>query len=145
MAHLGSTSLGYIDLSENVGIHDILPSSFIVSCIDGHETSYGLKSVLTGVEYHISCQECIASMKLFIDQFKFVKLSPNIIKAANIQLKKPKKPHLDLGISLGSSLPKNGTCEHYKKSFRYFLIFSRLDGLDSHAVPKYTRVIFVMI
>ena len=118
LVHSGSTSLGYLDLSENVGIRDILPSSFSVSCIDGHDTAHGLKSVLTGVEYRVSCQECFSSMKLVIDQFKFIKLSPNVMKPANLQLKKPKKNVQDLGITIGSALPNNGACEHYKKSYR---------------------------
>lgn len=87
--------------------------------MDGHETSHGLKSVLTGVEYRISCQQCFSAMKLIIDQFKFVKLSPNIMKSGQLPLKKPKRSVQDLGISVGSALPNNGSCEHYKKSYRY--------------------------
>jgi hypothetical protein len=121
LVHLGSNSLGYLDLSEDVGIRDILPSSFVVSCMDGHETNHGLKSILTGVEYRISCQQCFSSMKLVVDQFKFVKLSPTVIKPNKLPLKKPKRNNQDLGISVGTPLPNNGTCEHYKKSYRYIL------------------------
>lgn len=123
LVHSGSTSIGYLDLSEDASIRDISPSSFVVSCMDGHETSYGLKSVLTGVEYRVSCQQCFSSMKLVIDQFKFVKLSPNVMKVKQLQLKKPKRNNQDLGISIGTPLPNNGTCEHYKKSYRYFIFW----------------------
>lgn len=120
--HMNSSSLGYLDLTPGVTLLDMRPSAFQVTCDNGHETTQGFKSLLRDVEYRSVCHQCHVDLKLQLGPVKFIQLSPAGLsnEASNVMpyKRKSKKKNDELGIVVGTALPNNGTCEHYKKSYR---------------------------
>ena len=115
--HSDSNILGYVDVSNGIVIADFLPSVFTVLCEQGHETV--VKSAQFGIDYYLNCIQCHMNMQLNLDGIKCIKISTDSSLIPKNQIKR--KPQKDtLGITKkGSNLPLNGTCEHYKKSFRW--------------------------
>ncbi|KAJ3108119.1 hypothetical protein HDU96_007682 [Phlyctochytrium bullatum] len=121
--HKDSHDMGYLDV-EGCKPVDLLPSAWEAMC-GGCGKSNGptgmFKSMPRGVESVGSCAGCFKKLKATINLVKFIQLTGGAVKApeAAMPMRKKKKKE-DEGIVLGQPLPKNGACEHYRKSYRWF-------------------------
>ena len=115
--HVNSICLGFLDVEGCVPF-DLLPSTFVATCSDCDKTTL-YKSLLRGKAISASCQSCHARLTLMVDSAKFSTILPS--SATRFPPLRPKKQSLkQLGVQFGQSLPENGTCLHYKKSYRWF-------------------------
>jgi hypothetical protein len=134
-------SLGYLDLTEGLNVQQLLPSAYSLECENGHLMGANqkdpggmtLSSVQPDQTYSLTCQECHLKMELCLGEPQFVRLTPSYLSFALLNgsgggMKKRKakssggsgrKDTQSVGLVLGQSLPQNGSCEHYKKSFRW--------------------------
>ncbi|KAF2485504.1 hypothetical protein BDY17DRAFT_293739 [Neohortaea acidophila] len=118
MIHANSVRAGYIDL-EGAIIVDLLPSSFIATC-SGCSTPSPAPGVVAvrGDSAMAVCRECHQKMSFRIVEVKFLQVSASAIRASTVSGKKKAKENL--GITAGTALPKEGSCSHYRKSYRWF-------------------------
>lgn len=119
--HETSSVLGYID-PEGCLIVDVLPSTFIASCLTCSEQN--TIPTLSFSESHqlLNCRSCHARMSVRVESVSTKKVKrkiPSELMNAKIQRRSiPKKEKL-LGIRQGTPLPQKGTCKHYKSSYRW--------------------------
>ncbi|KAK7942843.1 CHY zinc finger domain-containing protein [Apiospora aurea] len=98
MVHQNSTRAGFIDVS-GCTVADML-------------LSIGPGDVTTNV-----CRECHGKFSFKIPEVKFLAISHG---ARLPPTTGPKRRQEKLGLHIGDPLPNNGSCAHYKKSFRWF-------------------------
>ncbi|ANB14756.1 hypothetical protein AWJ20_2363 [Sugiyamaella lignohabitans] len=120
--HSHSNNAGYLDLS-GCSAADILPSAFSPTC--GQCTTswpQAFRRVEFGRVNNFNCRECHAKLSLLIPGFSFDVISTeNLAKdRINANLAKRKDKTQSLGLVGGTPLPNNGSCQHYKKSNRWF-------------------------
>ncbi|KAK5196301.1 hypothetical protein LTR92_003846 [Exophiala xenobiotica] len=114
--HANTIRAGTIDIT-GCTITDLLPSVFqptCSSCSSTFPTPPGMISVRDDKPIQV-CRSCHAKMSFTIPEVKFLRVSHD---SAALPLRRPKKENL--GISAGTSLPDNGTCQHYRHSYRWF-------------------------
>ncbi|KAJ3394309.1 hypothetical protein HDU84_009064 [Entophlyctis sp. JEL0112] len=123
LVHENSTVVGYLDL-DGVAIVDLLPSAWKVTCTrcNGVTQSVGvLKSLPRGdFKMSVSCLDCHSQMRIMIKDVLFAELSPSAPPASRANGPILKKKVTDASIVQGLPLPRNGACEHYRKSYRWF-------------------------
>ncbi|OCT53622.1 CHY zinc finger domain protein [Cladophialophora carrionii] len=98
-------------------ITDMLPSVFqptCSSCSTAFPVPPGVVSVRGDTPIQV-CRSCHAKMTFTIHEVKFLRVSHT---SAALPLRRPRKENL--GISAGTPLPSNGTCPHYRHSYRWF-------------------------
>ncbi|TPX64073.1 hypothetical protein SpCBS45565_g06174 [Spizellomyces sp. 'palustris'] len=122
MLHPGSLSIGYIDLDMCIPF-DVLPSNYIAtcdSCARPQPNGHGFKALVRNHPTTMLCTTCHTKLTLQIDQVKFLTLGNASLppKKSNRSKTASKEPS-QLFIP-NTPLPKNGTCSHYKKSYRWF-------------------------
>jgi len=104
---------------------DLLPTTVQVACArcfgaeepgDLLKSQVRIESVKVGELIACTCFSCHRSIKLSIDQARFL---GNEVPFAP---RKPASSVTSTGVSFtpGKSLPLNGACEHYKKSYRWY-------------------------
>lgn len=123
MVHQFSSIIGYLDL-EGCTAFDLLlqDCNFMLGCL-GCSKETPVIGLPPGVLMDISCHTCHQKMKIAADSAKFTELQTSSVdqdKAVNIPVMKIKKIPKDPRITLGFPLPDNGTCKHFRKSFRWF-------------------------
>lgn len=114
--HANTVRAGTIDVT-GCTITDLLPSTFqptCSSCSTTFPTPPGMISVRGDTPIQV-CRSCHAKMTFTIPEVKFLRVSHS---AAGLPARRPKKENL--GISAGTPLPRNGTCTHYRHSYRWF-------------------------
>ncbi|KAJ3093206.1 hypothetical protein HK102_000007 [Quaeritorhiza haematococci] len=138
LVHQSSSSLGYLDL-ENCSAFDLLPSTFVATCSNcskeqtpgGHSNTGAaamscFKKITRYQPTTLPCFHCHTKMTLAINEVRFIQLAPSGLSSlserqlADAMMKKKKKKKDDFQLVLGQPLPNNGTCSHYKKSYRWF-------------------------
>ncbi|KAJ3175891.1 hypothetical protein HDU87_005721 [Geranomyces variabilis] len=122
--HPAAPSLGYLDL-EMCTAYDLLPSNYIAtcgSCATPQASSGGFRAVIRGYPTEMRCHTCNTNMTLGIDDVKFVNLQPTSLPHnAGLKLKrKQRKAKDDVALVIGTPLPRDGTCTHYRQSYRWF-------------------------
>ncbi|KAJ3009341.1 hypothetical protein HKX48_008026 [Thoreauomyces humboldtii] len=121
--HSTSLSIGYLDL-EQCSAQDLLPSNYVATCdqcFKVQSSAHAFKSVIRGYPITMTCiAGCHAKMTLRLEDARFVNLAPTGLHNSGLTLKKRKKPRDDFTLVVGTPLPKNGICRHYKHSYRYF-------------------------
>ncbi|KAK8116099.1 hypothetical protein PG984_012601 [Apiospora sp. TS-2023a] len=115
MVHQNSTRAGFIDVS-GCTVQDMLPSTMVPTCGRCSTASIGLVSVRGDVTTNV-CRECHGKFQFKIPEVKFLAISHG---AALPPTSGPKRRQEKLGLHIGDPLPNNGSCGHYKKSFRWF-------------------------
>ncbi|XP_078374133.1 uncharacterized protein LOC144657650 isoform X1 [Oculina patagonica] len=122
--HLFSSVLGYLDLDGCLPFDVVLPESeLMLGCLHcSKETS------VKGLQYGANrswCTHCHTKLGFHIQSTRFQELQISATATASLKkskdssaLSKPKKPPSS-GIKEGQPLPANGSCKHYKKSFRW--------------------------
>ncbi|KAJ3396710.1 hypothetical protein HDU92_002076 [Lobulomyces angularis] len=130
---LKSRSVGYLDFV-NCTAYQLLPLNFLPTCLncsnDNKKFFFKDFSVddICGPNFIFkNCEKCFSKMNLSLSNAKFVNLAPTNLDLhkeyhdadiTGLKANKLKK-NLD-GLVLGVGLPKNGTCKHYRKSYRWF-------------------------
>ena len=116
LVHANSTRAGFIDLT-GAKVTDMLPSTFVPTCARcSTASSAGIVSV-RGESMTNVCRECHAKFTFKIPDIKFMLLTPETHLPPTMG---PRRRDEKLGIHAGDALPKNGTCVHYRKSYRWF-------------------------
>ncbi|KAK8084972.1 hypothetical protein PG997_006243 [Apiospora hydei] len=115
MVHQNSTRAGFIDVS-GCTVADMLPSTMVPTCGRCSTASPGLVSVRGDVTTNV-CRECHGKFSFKIPEVKFLAISHG---ARLPPTTGPKRRQEKLGLHIGDPLPSNGSCAHYKKSFRWF-------------------------
>ncbi|KAK7202637.1 hypothetical protein BZA70DRAFT_285633 [Myxozyma melibiosi] len=115
--------LGYVDLLGCTAV-DILPSSFRPTCADCSEPVSGTGIAGLGLAQTMStnCRNCHSKMSIFIPSIKFIRVSDETGQALTARdvSKSKSAAAKKLGIVAGTPLPLNGTCQHYRRSTRWF-------------------------
>ncbi|CAH3161631.1 unnamed protein product [Porites evermanni] len=124
--HQFSSILGYLDLDSCVPFDVVLPESeLMLGCFQcSKETS------VKGLQYGANwswCGHCHHKLRFQIESTRFHQLQSSALDTS-VSLRrntvassssKSKKPSQSSGLKEGQPLPANGTCKHYKKSFRW--------------------------
>lgn len=114
--HANTIRAGTIEIT-GCTISDLLPSVFRPTCSSCSTTfpvPPGMISVRGDTPIQV-CRVCHAKMTFTIPEVKFLRISH---PSASLPLRRRKKENL--GISAGTPLPNNGTCAHYRHSYRWF-------------------------
>ncbi|ATZ56706.1 hypothetical protein BCIN_13g05390 [Botrytis cinerea B05.10] len=114
--HASNVRAGFLDL-EGCVVSDMLPSTFTPTC-STCSTIYPSPGIISirGETTTNVCRECHSKFTFSIPTIKFLQISSSATPH-NIL---PRKKKETLGIVPGTSLPKNGLCRHYGKSYRWF-------------------------
>ena len=119
LVHLSNSQLGFLDCV-SCTLQDILPSKLLATCAQCDATQTP-NACFETIGSSVHCRECHSVMTLGASQFKFVTLqAPVQPKSAVSREKKMEKKQKREGLSIGTALPQNGVCVHYKKSYRWF-------------------------
>ncbi|CAH0489345.1 unnamed protein product [Peronospora farinosa] len=125
-AHSMSNVLAYVD-TKNCCIVDVLPTDVLATCLEcGCEAL--LERIMPQQRSEQACFSCHVKLAVMAKRFiagqsdgstsKRNVLNDIVTKVANVS-KKGAKPAAEVFV-LGQPLPRNGTCEHYKHSQRWF-------------------------
>jgi uncharacterized CHY-type Zn-finger protein len=115
LVHEYSTRAGVIDLS-GCKVSDMLPSTFVPTCGRCSTTGHGLVSV-RGESMTNVCRECHGKFTFKIPEVKFLFITPG---TAPPPTSGPRRKQEKLGLHAGEQLPNKGSCDHYRKSYRWF-------------------------
>ncbi|KAK9461713.1 uncharacterized protein V1516DRAFT_672758 [Lipomyces oligophaga] len=116
----GGARAGYIDLI-GCKAFDLLPSSFMPSCGECFENlpgKVGIAGLGLSQTMSTNCQNCHTKLTVYIPEVKFSRVSED--QASTLSRRKVKSNKNRFGIVVGTPLPLNGTCKHYKRSTRWF-------------------------
>lgn len=123
--HQFSSVLGYLDLDGCMPFDVVLPESeLMLGCLHCSK-----ETTVKGLQYGANrswCSHCHAKLGFQIQSTRFQELQLSETATASLRkskdsntISKPKKQIRSSGIKEGQPLPANGTCKHYKKSFRW--------------------------
>jgi hypothetical protein len=118
LIHENSTCLGYLDLDQCVA-WDLLPSKFLSTCDNCGKEQMENQSALIQVGQidTPSCRSCHLQMRIELEQIRFYPLTlvPEILPMKKLKFKRVLE-----NVVKTVGLPYNGSCKHYKKSYRWF-------------------------
>ncbi|KAK0667536.1 hypothetical protein QBC41DRAFT_395824 [Cercophora samala] len=117
LVHMNSTRAGFIDAT-GCTVADLLPSTFVPTCGKCSHPSIGLVSVRGETTTNI-CRECHARFTFKIPDVKFLDYAPGMHTRLP-PTSGPRRKTEKLGLHAGEPLPEKGSCQHYKKSYRWF-------------------------
>ncbi|CUV04713.1 unnamed protein product [Cryptosporidium hominis] len=126
ICHSNDIKIGKIEFSE-CSLRDILPSDILVSC-SNCSNFLKIREFFVGKQYSVSCRNCFKELKIKADGlivgneiFNVDKSTDFLLAELNNMKKFKKKINKDskLPTAVGTPLPSNGTCSHYKKSNRW--------------------------
>ncbi|XP_062599150.1 uncharacterized protein LOC134260609 [Saccostrea cucullata] len=123
--HQFSSVVGYLDLDGCLPFDVILQDCvFKLGCFSCNKEMKA-KSMAFGQVTETWCSTCHGKMKVSAESVKFAQLLPSEPETDEkslhkVPVLKPKKNLKEPEIQLGRPLPEDGTCKHYKKSFRWF-------------------------
>ncbi|XP_022106759.1 uncharacterized protein LOC110987908 [Acanthaster planci] len=125
LIHHFTATLGFLDL-EGCSTFDLILSQceFLLGCLHCSEETK-VQGMQFGQTRTTWCEKCHTKMTVFLETARFHQLQVQAMetqagqKAHVIQVKQLRNQvHPD--IHEGQPLPDNGTCKHYRKSFRWF-------------------------
>ncbi|XP_014670398.1 PREDICTED: uncharacterized protein LOC106811186 isoform X2 [Priapulus caudatus] len=122
IVHQYSPVLGHLDLDNCVPFDMVLVDcEFLLCCLECSK-QMTISGLHFGQNKDTWCHHCHTKMTVMFETVKYQKLQPGEITGEGpvhtVGPKKQKKP-TDVIIKEGQPLPDNGTCKHYKKSFRW--------------------------
>ncbi|XP_046549896.1 uncharacterized protein LOC124259746 [Haliotis rubra] len=125
LMHQFSSIMGYLDL-ENCTAFDLVLQECVarLGC-DNCSKESKIDGLSPGQVSNTWCRHCHQKMKIAADSVQFFQLQPSGVvtdpkqKVHEVAAKKRRVPK-DPAIQEGKPLPANGTCKHYKKSYRWF-------------------------
>ncbi|XP_023232122.1 uncharacterized protein LOC111632001 [Centruroides sculpturatus] len=123
LLHPNSSILGYVHI-QHCQIIDLplVACEFSISCLNCSR-----QNTLTGIHYNQQrttwCLYCNSKMNVTIQGVRFLQLQTQEIveklQAHSVKLNSKFIKNQILPVQIGKPLPDNGTCKHYKKSFRW--------------------------
>ncbi|XP_028406973.1 uncharacterized protein LOC114529384 isoform X2 [Dendronephthya gigantea] len=123
IVHQNSTTVAYMDPQGCLPVDLILSEcELIIGCLNcSKDTS--TKGITYGSTKNVWCNHCHQKLDMKIETARFYQLRPDIAlvsgeKIKRVQLQKTTR-NKDPPIKHGQALPENGTCKHYKKSYRW--------------------------
>ncbi|KAI9907748.1 hypothetical protein PsorP6_004122 [Peronosclerospora sorghi] len=123
-AHSHDNVLAYVD-TDNCYIVDVLPTDVLATCLKcGCEAL--LERLMPRQRLEQACFSCHVKLAVSAKRFLAQHLSGSIVKRSSspngTEAKAIKKgaKHADSSFVVGQPLPRNGTCNHYKHSLRWF-------------------------
>ncbi|XP_060075986.1 uncharacterized protein LOC132555651 [Ylistrum balloti] len=123
--HPYSSVMGYLDLEGCVPFDLLLQdSAYKLGCMNCNKETK-VDSLYPGQPMDTWCKSCHQKLRVAAEDAKFTLLLPTGVetektKVYEVDVKKVKRIVQDPVIKFGNPLPDNGTCKHYKKSFRWF-------------------------
>ncbi|XP_064608357.1 uncharacterized protein LOC135472674 [Liolophura sinensis] len=123
LTHHFSAVVGYLDMA-NCLPHDLILQDCVgvVSCLNCSR-NMKLEGLVPGQVKQMWCQRCHKKLVIATESVRFQQLQPSELTvelpAHQIQVSKQRKVGRDPAIQEGKPLPAEGTCKHYKKSFRW--------------------------
>ena len=150
-----SSTLGQLGYVDAVGctIFDLLPSKFQATCTCGE--GQALNACFETYNSSKTCWTCHLVMTFHASQPKFVRIGSTVptkigqkIQEQKLEKRKQKRE----GLSIGTPLPSNGACSHYKRSYRWFRfpccnklfpcdVCHEENNLDGHEMVWATRMV----
>lgn len=119
-AHAHSNVVAYVD-TENSTVVDVLPSDLLATCLEcGAEVL--LPQVVSGRRAEQSCFTCHTKLAIMTKRYIGGQVATTRDGSAStvpVKSSKTKKTVIETFV-IGQPLPRNGVCEHYKHSFRWF-------------------------
>ena len=116
--HQQSPTIGYVDTEQCVAF-DILPSTYKVSCAECSVWTT-VKGLPLMHRWSQSCTECHHRLELQFGSASFVILkAAQSLLPASAGLRVKRKKDKAFTFVVGQPLPDNGTCKHYKRSYRW--------------------------
>nr|XP_022331116.1 uncharacterized protein LOC111129179 [Crassostrea virginica] len=123
--HQFSSVVGYLDLDGCIPFDLILQDCiFKLGCFSCNKEMKA-KSMAFGQLTYTWCSSCHSKMTVSAESVRFTQLVPSEPETEDkglhkVPVLKPKKKMKEPEIQLGRPLPADGTCKHYKKSYRWF-------------------------
>ncbi|TMS32236.1 hypothetical protein L596_000103 [Steinernema carpocapsae] len=120
--HANSNVAGYVQIKGCKPVDCILLScKFVASCLKCNR-EFDVANLSNGVVNKSWCHDCHTKCEFAIYTASFHGNFNLIAMEDPTAPRKPQKKKVDLGpvIVVGQPLPDRGTCQHYKKSFRWF-------------------------
>ncbi|KAI8963188.1 hypothetical protein F5Y11DRAFT_162926 [Daldinia sp. FL1419] len=115
LVYYGFVRAGFIDVA-CCTVADLLPSTFIPTCSKCSTPSQGLVTVRGDAITNV-CRACHSKFTFKIPMVQFLVISHGTLPPPTIA---PQQRPARLGLHAGDALPKNGTCAHYRRSYRWF-------------------------
>jgi hypothetical protein len=132
--HEASNVMGYLDI-EGCAPFDTLDCQFDATCFECSSKVTFKKVPLTGMEYSENCLNCHKKLSISAERYsfnntfffifirvKYIKIRAMRAPPKDLVVQKKKKvrdPRM-IGIKVGTPLPDQGACKHYKRSLRWF-------------------------
>lgn len=119
-AHAHSNVVAYVD-TENCSVVDVLPSDILATCLECG-TEVLLPQVVPGRRAEQSCFSCHTKLAMMAKRYiagQVATTREGSTSNALSKTSKTKKIVVEIFV-VGQPLPRNGVCEHYKHSFRWF-------------------------
>jgi len=120
IAHQFTSVIGYLDVENCSPVDMILVDClFMIGCLECSKESK-VEGLPHGQLKTIFCS-CHKKLQLAVESTRFTQLksSDYVDTRGAVVIKAKKKSTRDPAIQEGKPLPKDGTCKHYKKSFRW--------------------------
>lgn len=126
ICHSNDVRIGKVEFSE-CSLRDILPLDILVSC-SNCSNFLKIREFFVGKQYSVSCRNCFKELKIRVSGFSVGDEVFNVDKSTDFlltelsglkRLKKRTNKDSKLPTAVGTPLPANGTCSHYKKSNRW--------------------------
>ncbi|CDR94809.1 CHY zinc finger domain containing protein, putative [Babesia bigemina] len=109
---------------ELTALQDLINGEFYLTC-EACDTQCKVRDVQNGLRKRSSCRGCFASLTLQFNTVEFGHEAPSpqaiAVKPKFVPPRAPRpKAQQARGLKVGTPLPDNGACKHYRKSFRWF-------------------------
>ncbi|XP_077988959.1 uncharacterized protein LOC144443367 [Glandiceps talaboti] len=123
ITHQYSSTLGYLDIDGCIPFDLIsIECELKAGCMNCSK-EMNFKGVHFGQAKDMWCRHCHKKLRIIVEAVRFIKLEPSEAEVSGkvhvVEMKKSKKVQKDPAIQEGKALPDNGTCKHYKKSYRW--------------------------
>ncbi|XP_064474399.1 uncharacterized protein LOC135388648 [Ornithodoros turicata] len=123
MMHQFNSVIGYMDLTDCSVLDLVLPQCVFEAACLGCDKEMKIDGIHIAQQKVTWCQSCNSKLTLLLESVKFQNLLPAKSTDANgtfiIKAPKAAKKVKDPAIQEGRPLPDDGTCKHYKKSYRW--------------------------
>lgn len=120
LVHEHNAVLGFFDLNGCTPFEVIIPAStFVAECSECSD-SFKVTTLPVDQLWTVVCFKCHQRLSLRIEGTRITKITHTAVtNAPPIPQAQARKKKVVDNLQLGSPLPDNGTCTHYRKSFRW--------------------------
>uniref|UniRef100_A0A8C4QHB4 Si:dkey-24l11.2 n=1 Tax=Eptatretus burgeri TaxID=7764 RepID=A0A8C4QHB4_EPTBU len=118
-AHHKDPVLGKLNLQFCHAVELLLQTSQLALTCLHCSLKHPLVGLCYGVKREFNCRHCHRRLSVLIEGVRLYSFEPTLEATANSVILKSKNYNKGAVIQPGKPLPGNGTCKHYKKSFRW--------------------------